>query len=118
MTHHLGKHSLTSELNVTESLTVAGVNIIETLDSLTADLASTLCEVDIQNKQDNLSINNLSNSTFQNTLYPLGGLHLENLSTGSTLTYVPPIIRDWTQDQLDIDIVGHALEFFTLGVRF
>ena len=95
MTHHLGKHSLTNELNVTESLLVAGVDITSKLESLTSEL------LDLETKQGNISVSNLSNSTFQNNLYALGGIHL---GTDNTLTFVPPPIRDWTQDQVDTDI--------------
>ena len=98
MTHHLGRHSLTHELNVSESLTVAGINILSKLDELTSELST------LEIKQNNLSVQNLSSSTFQNTLYSLGGIYLDNLSTSNTLTFIPPVIVDWTVDQTDIDI--------------
>ena len=95
---------MTTELNVQSKLTVSGVNITDELNTLNTNLMSKLSLGDIADKQQTLSINNLSISTFQNSIYELGGLNLDNQEGVSVLTYIPPVIRDWTQDQIDYNI--------------
>ena len=92
MTHYLGKHSSTGDLQCTQ-LRINNVDIAEAL-------ASKLEAADLSDKQDALTIQNTSSSTFDGTLYAQGGLDLSN----GTLSYIPPEIVDWTTDQGDSNI--------------
>jgi hypothetical protein len=92
MTHYLGKHSSTGDLQCTQ-LRINNVDVAEAL-------ASKLEAADLSDKQDALTIQNTTSSTFDGTLYARGGLDLSN----GTLTYIPPDVIDWTTDQGDTNI--------------
>ena len=92
MTHFLGKHSSTGDLQCTR-LRINNVDIEQRL-------AQKLEAADLSDKQDALTIQNTISSTFDGTLYAQGGLDLSN----GTLAYIPPVIVDWTSDQGDSNI--------------
>ena len=92
MTHFLGKHSSTGDLQCTR-LRINNVDIEQRL-------AQKLEAADLNDKQDALTIQNTISSTFDGTLYAQGGLDLSN----GTLAYIPPVIVDWTSDQGDSNI--------------
>jgi hypothetical protein len=92
MTHFLGKHSSTGDLQCTR-LRINNVDIEQRL-------AQKLEATDLSDKQDALTIQNTISSTFDGTLYAKGALDLSN----GTLAYIPPVIVDWTSDQGDSNI--------------
>ena len=98
MSRFLGDFTKAGSINVTTELTIQSRNVLKELDTVLSvqhcTLNSEQLSVSLMLKQDVLSINNVT------TTYTQGALSL----SGSTLSFLPPLIIDWTQDQGDVNI--------------